>query len=122
MRTGVPPMQVRKDVTAIYHASKTGAEFVSSLFKAGYILTRGRGGKYVLGDKAGKISGLVRRVDGVKRKDLRQKFPDLKRVHLPSLDAVLKQFRHVRTDGKRLEHFRKATSIVRRPIHHVKPP
>ena len=89
-RTGIDPTQMRKDVTAIYHASGTGKEFAEKLKEAGFILTRGDKNRYVLVDKAGDIHGLMRRIEGVKIKDLRQKFPDLKDMPLPSLDKVRK--------------------------------
>ncbi len=95
-RSGIDPQNVRKEVTAIYHASKNGKEFVANLHKAGYVLTKGNKGQYVLVDKAGDIHGLLRRIEGVKIKDLRQKFPDLKDIQLPSLASVLKARRPVR--------------------------
>jgi hypothetical protein len=90
-RSSIDPLQVRKEVTAIYKASKTGKEFIASLDMAGYVLTKGRNNSYVLVDKVGDIHGLMRRIEGVKLKDLRQKFPDLKDIRLPVLDSVVKK-------------------------------
>jgi hypothetical protein len=90
-RSGINPQDVRQEVTAIYHASKTGAEFNAKLNEAGYILTKGKNNSYVLVDKAGHIHGLLRRLEGVKLKDLRIKFPDLKTLKLPSLEQAQKQ-------------------------------
>ena len=90
-RSGIDPIKVRKEITAIYRNSKTGKEFIANLAKAGYVLTRGRNGSYVLVDKAGDIHGLMRRIEGAKLADLRRKFPDLKSANLPGLESVLKE-------------------------------
>jgi hypothetical protein len=95
-RSGVDPLKVRKEVTAIYKASKTGKEFIANLDKAGYVLTKGKNNSYVIVDKAGDIHGLMRRIEGAKLKDLRTKFPDLKDRALPPLARVLKQRRPAR--------------------------
>ena len=65
--------------------ARPAEEFVANLHKAGYVLTKGDNDSYVLVDKAGDIHGLMRRIEGAKLKDLRQKFPDLKDIQLPSL-------------------------------------
>ncbi|MDX2028239.1 MAG: relaxase/mobilization nuclease domain-containing protein [Alphaproteobacteria bacterium] len=114
-RSGIKAMTVRKDVTSIYHASKTGKEFISNLNKAGYVLTKGRNNNYVLVDRAGDIHGLMRRIEGVRLKDLRQKFPDLKQAALPSLNSVLKKLRPVPLGKKAGRYIRNAAYICRRP-------
>jgi len=90
-RSGIDPLTVRKEVSAIYLDSQTGKEFIANLAKAGYAPTRGRNGSYVLVDKTGDIHGLMRRIEGAKLKDLRQKFPDLVSARLPALESVLKE-------------------------------
>ncbi len=92
-RSGLDALQVRKEVTAIFRTSKTGKEFVNNLAAAGYVLTIGRNNSYVLVDKAGDIHGLMRRIEGAKLKDLRQRFPDLKHIALPSIESILKERR-----------------------------
>lgn len=112
-RSGIDPLQVRKEVTAIYKTSKTGQEFVAALDKAGYVLTKGKNNSYVLVDRAGDIHGLMRRIEGAKVKDLRQKFPDLKNMALPSLDSVLKQRRPVSVTKKAGRLIRNAAYIFK---------
>jgi len=99
-RSGIDPLKVRKEITAICRASKTGSEFVAALDHAGYVLTKGKNGSYVLVDRAGDIHGLMRRIEGAKLKDLRQKFPDLRDIRLPFLAATIKNVRSGSTGGK----------------------
>ncbi len=89
-KTRIDPDAVSKVVTRIYHGSKTSKEFVQSLSKAGYTLTCGKQNKLVLVDQKGGYHGLMRRIDGVKICDMRQKFPELETMTLPSLSSVLK--------------------------------
>ena len=90
-RTGTDPSAMRKEVTAIFHASKTSAEFVSKLDKAGYALTRGRRDQLVLVDRFGETHGLLRRIEGQKLNDLRQKFPGIEEMPLPSHVGLVKE-------------------------------
>ncbi len=113
-RSGIDPLQVRKEVTATYKASKTGKDFIAGLDKAGYVLTRGRNNSYVLIDRAGDIHGLMRRIEGAKVRDLRQKFPDLKNIGLPSLDSVLKQRRPIPVNRKVKRFVHNASHIFKR--------
>lgn len=104
-RSGIDPQDVRKEVTALYHASKTGAEFNAELKEAGYTLTKGKNNSYVLVDKVGHIHGLLRRLEGVKLKDLREKFPDLKTLKLPSLEQAQKQQQQLAQSSKKTGYF-----------------
>ena len=104
-RSGIDPLNVRKEVTAIYRASRTGREFAANLEKAGYVLTKGRNNSYVIVDRAGDLHGLMRRIEGAKLVDLRRKFPDLKEIRLPVLEDVIRQRkpqkpRYRRTTGR----------------------
>lgn len=92
-RSGIDPLKVRKEITAIYKASNTAPEFITALDRAGYVLSKGWNNSYVVVDKAGHIHGLMRRIEGAKLKDLRQKFPDLKTAKLRPLNDVLKKLR-----------------------------
>jgi hypothetical protein len=110
-RSGIDPTTMRKEITAVYHASRTGKEFIVNLKNAGYVLTIGKNGSYVLVDKAGDIHGLMRRIEGVNLKELQQKFPDLKNIPLPNLDSVLKQLRPTRLSAPKIHvAFRKSAS------------
>ncbi len=53
----------------------------------------------------------MRRIEGVKVKDLRQKFPDLKNTALPSLDHVMKKLRPVRA-GKGMKRYARSAAFI----------
>ena len=89
-RTGINASTMRKEVTAIFLASKTSAEFVSKLDKAGYALARGRRDQLVLVDKFGETHGLMRRIEGQKLNDLRRKFPGIEEMPLPAHAGLVK--------------------------------
>ncbi|MGB9151582.1 MAG: relaxase/mobilization nuclease domain-containing protein [Alphaproteobacteria bacterium] len=79
-RTGIDPRKMRKEVTAIFKASKTTQEFVKALDKAGYTLTLGDRNQLVLVDKNGDTHGLMRRIEGKTLADLRQKFTGIEKM------------------------------------------
>jgi len=97
-RTGIDPRKMRKEVTAIYHASKTTQEFIAALEKAGYTLTFGKRNQLVLIDKFGDTHGLMRRIEGKKLADLRQKFPGIGKAQLPSHDHIVKNRKPQKTE------------------------
>lgn len=105
----VDPEIVTKDVTRIFKSSETRQAFIKNLAKEGYTLTRSKKQKLVIVDKNGGYHGLMRRIDGAKVGDLMRKFPDLNKVPLPSLSAVLKPRRTPPRQG-----FRKAALLFRR--------
>ncbi|MDR3423730.1 MAG: relaxase/mobilization nuclease domain-containing protein [Alphaproteobacteria bacterium] len=90
-RTDVDPRRMRKEVTAIFDTSKTAQEFVAALSKAGYALTRGNKNKLVLVDKVGDTHGLMRRIEGKKLSDLRQKFTGIEKLQLPIYADLFKE-------------------------------
>ena len=83
-RTGIDPRKMRQDITGIFNASATKEDFIVALDKAGYALTHGNRGQLVLVDKVGDTHGLMRMIEGKKLADLRQKFPDIEKMPLPS--------------------------------------
>jgi hypothetical protein len=89
-RTGIDPRKMRKEITAIYHASKTKEEFVAALDKAGFVLTHGRRNQLVLVDKSGDTHGLMRMIEGKKLADLRRKFPGIGKMQLASHAELIK--------------------------------
>ncbi len=99
------PDIVSEDVTRIFHASKTAKDFIKSLDKAGYTLTRSKKDKLVLVDQKGGYHGLIRRLDGVKASAFWRKFPELETMALPSLASVLRNKRPPSVGG-----FKKAAS------------
>jgi hypothetical protein len=89
-RTGIDPRKMRKEVTAIFHASKTAKKFIAALDKAGYALTLGRKNQFVLVDKCGDTHGLMRRIEGKRLVDLKKQFPGLSKVQLELHDDLVK--------------------------------
>jgi len=112
--SGINPYALRKEVTAIFKASRTGAEFVASLARTGYILSIGRYNSYVLIDKAGDVHGLMRRIEGACLDDLKKKFPDLKNITLPPLDAVRKKCHAAFPRKKIARAYRTASNQIKR--------
>jgi hypothetical protein len=82
-RTGIDPRKMRKEVTAIFHASKTPKQFITALDKAGYGVTKGNRGQLVLVDSKGDTHGLMRMIEGQKVADLRRKFPGIDKLPYP---------------------------------------
>jgi hypothetical protein len=82
-RTSIDPRKMRKEVTAIFHASKTAKQFIAALDKAGYGLTKGSRGQLALVDSKGDTHGLMRMIEGQKVADLRRKFPGIDKLPYP---------------------------------------
>jgi hypothetical protein len=110
-RTGIDPRKMRKEVTTLFHTSKTAQEFVSALDKAGYALTHGKRNQLVLVDRFGDTHGLMRRIQGKKLADLRRKFPGIENVQFPS-HAMLVRERKVET-VQETAHQRETINIQR---------
>lgn len=98
-RSGIDPLKAKKDITAIFHASKTTKEFIAALEKAGFSLTRGRRNQLVLVDKVGDTHGLMRMIEGKRLADLRKKFPGIDKVLFESHASLVK----ARKTGKKEE-------------------
>ncbi len=92
-RTGIDPLKMRDEVTDAYKQSLTSAEFIRTLAKSDYIITKGKYNCCVLIDKAGDVHGLVRRIHKVKLQDIKRKYPELDTIYLPPLDVIQKRLR-----------------------------
>jgi len=112
----VKPEIVTKDVTRIFKDSKTSKDFIKNLAKEGYTLTRGKNGSYVIVDKQGGYHGLMRRIQVAKVNDLRDKYPDLDKMPLPSLKDILKSRRPAPRQS-----FKKASYHFSRPTKFYTP-
>ncbi len=119
-RTGTDPSKMRKEVTAIFLASKTAQEFIAALDKAGYALTHGRKGQLVLIDKFGDTHGLMRRIEGKTLADLRQKFTGIEQIKFQSHAELVRtrQAATGQTPNGRKHYYKKAYTPVHR--HHVR--
>lgn len=102
-RTGIDPRKMRKDITAIFHASKTTKEFIAALDKAGFVLTKGQRGQLVLVDRFGDTHGLMRQIEGKKLADLRQKFVGIERETYPDHAELVKARKPIKKDAPRKE-------------------
>ena len=104
-RTGINPLKMRKEITGIFEGSRTAIEFKDRLDKAGFTLTHGNRGQLVLVDKAGDTHGLMRMIEGKKLADLRQKFPGIETLPLPSHESLVgtKAITHEPIDPKRIK-------------------
>jgi hypothetical protein len=84
-RSGMPRDWVSAELTALWQASGTGAEFREKIAKAGYVLARGDRRTFVVVDRAGEVHALARRIDGARTMDIRAKLGDLSLDQLPSV-------------------------------------
>lgn len=70
-----PELDLKAQITKIYHKSPTGAAFQEGLKAAGLRLAQGK--RIVVIDSDGKIHSLSRQIEGAKAKDIRVKLADL---------------------------------------------
>ena len=141
-KNGLDPDVVIKEVTALWHKTKTGQQFKAALEKHGYILARGnKKDVYMLVDKAGGVAELRRRIrpEGkgfVLGAVLQERMKDVPLSSLPyasnavrTVRALLKAKRqaHAKTAGKTITHRPKvhAPAAPTRPsvykTHHTPP-
>jgi Relaxase/Mobilisation nuclease domain len=82
--SGIDPHQVTAEITSLFRHSKSGAEFVDALRQHGYQFVHGNRAFCVL-DRAGDVHSLVKRIEGINTKELRE---FLKEVDLSSVPTV----------------------------------
>jgi hypothetical protein len=70
-----PELDLKAQITKIYHASPTGAAFQEGIKAAGLRLAQGK--RIVVIDQDGKIHSLSRQIEGAKAKEIRAKLADL---------------------------------------------
>jgi hypothetical protein len=92
-RSGINPIKAKKDITAIFHASRTTKDFIAALDQAGFALTRGRCNQLVLVDKAGDTHGLMRMIEGQKLADLKRKFHGIDTLPYPPHARLVKMWK-----------------------------
>lgn len=85
-QTGIRPEEVKEEITALFHASDSGAAFQSALEHSGYTLCRGdKRDTLCVIDSAGSSHALVRRINGINTAELRQFMADIDPQALPSV-------------------------------------
>lgn len=82
-RSGISKEQRVAAITEAWKESKTGAAFVASLRRRGYILARGDKRTYVVVDQAGEIHALARQISGVKTRQVKARLADYPIDKLP---------------------------------------
>ena len=85
-RSGLSPKEVRRQVSAIWNATSSGAEFQCRLDEQGWILARGDRTAFVVVDPHGEVHALARRIDGVRTAQIRERLADVEQ--LPSVAAA----------------------------------
>ncbi len=120
-RQGIDPRKMRKEVTAIFNQSQTTKDFIANLEKAKLTLTRSDKNKLVLVDKAGDIHGLMRRIEGKKLADLRQKFSGIEKTNLPDMAETIKARQRTAPKAGRSCQKYIAPQKVRTPVQKASP-
>jgi hypothetical protein len=84
-QTGLDPLEVRRQVSALWHESDSGAAFKAALESNGYILCKGDRRDFCIVDPAGDEHSLARRISGVKAAEVRERMQDIDREALPTV-------------------------------------
>ena len=92
MQSGIDPVDVKAEVTAIFRESDGPAAFVAGLEAHGYQLCIGDRRGFVILDLAGDTHSLARRLDGVNTKQLNAFMEGFDRATLPSVDQAKAQY------------------------------
>ena len=99
-QTGITPQEVKEEITALYHASDSGAAFQSALEHSGYTLCRGdKRNTLCVIDSAGSSHALVRRIAGINTAELRQFMSDIDPQALPSVKEATEFVKAQPEDG-----------------------
>jgi hypothetical protein len=98
-RTGVDHDAMKQQLTEVWQKTQTGAEFKKEVEALGYVIARGDKVEYALIDPTGGIHSLSRRLEGVRAKDLRERFVDIDRQALPSVEQARQQLGNDRANG-----------------------
>lgn len=66
--------ELKEVATRLWNSTKTGAEFIHAARKEGYIVAEGMANRpFMIVDKQGRSFNLVRQIDGVRTKDVRER-------------------------------------------------
>lgn len=88
-RTSLPMQQVQADLQECYAASSDGERFRAAIAEKGYLLAKGDKRDYVIVDWIGGLHSPRRRL-GIKAKELKERWADLDRQQLDSVDETLR--------------------------------
>ncbi len=84
-RHGIDPEQITAELTGLWQNSDSGQSFKSAIEERGYILAQGDRRDLVVLDQAGDVHSLARRLEGVRAKDVLERFADLDGSDLPTV-------------------------------------
>ena len=87
-RSGIDIKAMREEVTKVWNATTSGAEFKTAIEKRGYILAKGDRRDFCLVDRAGDAHSLARRLDGPKAADVRERMVNISREDLPTVQEA----------------------------------
>ena len=85
MDSGIDPEAVKREITALWHASDNCQAFRAALEDAGYILARGDRRDFCIVDPAGDEHSLGKRLVGARAADVRAYMAEVDRGSLPAL-------------------------------------
>lgn len=85
--SGIDPHQVTAEITLLFRKSNSGAEFVDALRRHGYRLVHGNRAFCVL-DRAGDIHSLVKRIEGISTKELKEYLKELDLSGIPTVEQT----------------------------------
>ena len=88
--SGITPAEMKAEITALYHASDSGAAFQSALEHSGYTLCRGdKQGVLCIVDSHCDSHALLRRINGLRAAELRAFMADIDPQALPSVAEAI---------------------------------
>ncbi|MCH5716712.1 hypothetical protein MKP07_11125 [Niabella hibiscisoli] len=71
---------IKEELTKLWHETHTAQEFVIAVSKKGYAISAGTQRPYMVIDETGRSFDLVKQLDKVKTKDVRERFKDTRLV------------------------------------------
>lgn len=83
--SGIDPLQLKKELTAIWKNTNNGKEFVTEIEKRGCVLAKGDKRDFVIIDPVGDVHSLARRLSNVKAADVTTRFADIDMNTLPNV-------------------------------------
>ena len=86
-KTQISVEQVKNELQAAYQATDNGRAFEAAIAEKGYLLAKGDRRDFVIVDPMGEVHSPRRRL-GVKAKELRQRWHDIKAEQLPTVEQV----------------------------------
>lgn len=87
-RSKIDRTKLKQELTAAYQESDNGKAFINSLSDKGFILAQGRHKSFSIVDESSTVYNPVRFIEDVKTKEFKEKFKDLDRGILPSVEEA----------------------------------